>query len=488
MGRYGFLVPSMDIPVDASGRASTMVYPVHKALVYASTLRDISTFLRSLSPANPSDNMEQHMVKGVIDMPWENLTQKSDEEPLVNPINLNQAEDAIHAFRNSSKLATKYEHSWFGSGLADVSKWVFDGMDTKLSSIQSTLQRLLKVISNNASQALSQEERGIALERQMSASQIASMKRALSQQIDTWAEFAHSDLRDHLGLAFVGKDWKNLEWWKLFWKIDDVHFITSDILQRYWLIQAEKKMIWLSGQMEQANVVQTLQPSTRMDYMKEYGTNLNMAPKDEAESREYTFGSLPPPRLISDISAELSLRAMTKSAPSEKFAYPWPQDISRARSFLSKTTIPPLQALCQGLLLQTISITVLTSSFSAILCYYVSTTSFYEAGAIAAVGFVYSLHRLQKKWNFAKGSWEENVREEGRRILREVEKKMKTSLLAEDNSGPQAFRDEDMKVARKAIERLHEELDKLDTKPNDRGALHEDNGKGDRISNNVTET
>jgi hypothetical protein len=45
----------------------------------------------------------------------------------------------------------------------------------------------------------------------------------------------------------------------------------------------------------------------------------------------------------------------------------------------------------------------------------ISTTSIYEAGAIAAFGFVYSMRRLQKKWETARGSGRARLgrREEG---------------------------------------------------------------------------
>lgn len=462
----GFLLPSVDALVDDSSPSSTVVYPVHKALVYAGSLQDASTFVRSLNPITPDDTTEQHIFKGVVDGPWENLQRGPGLEPDLNPINLDQAEDAIHAFRNSLKLAMKYEHSWFGSGLADVSKWVFAGTVATPPLPQPSLQRLIEVISQNSIRALSQEEHGLALQRQASSSTAASMKRILSQWLVTWAEFAHSELRDQLGLAFVGKNWKKLAWWKLFWRIDDVTFIVSDILQRSWLVQAEKTMIWLSGQIKQAGRVEALRSS---------GKAISMGGESGIDPPGYGFGSLPPPTRASDIVAEIALKAIANSAPTESFAYPWPQDIARARSSMSRTTIPPLQALCQRLLFQTISTTVLTSALSSLLYVSISTTSVYEAGAIAAVGIVYSMQRLQKKWNFAINNWEANVREEGRRTLREVEEKMKTMMLEEDEGDSETFKDRDRWVARRAIEVVKEELDKL----NGNGEVDDGNKFGD---------
>lgn len=442
----------MDALVDDSGPSSTVVYPVHKTLIYASNLQNISTLLRNLNPVTPDDTTEKHIFRGIIDGPWENLKQGQDVGLDLNPINLAQAEDAILSFRNSLKLAMKYEHSWFGSGLADVSNWVFAGMVAQPPLPQPTLQRLIEVIGKNSMEALSQDEDSLALQRRTFSSTAASMKKILSQRLVTWAEFAHRDLRDQLGIAFIGKNWKKLAWWKLFWRIDDVTFITSDILRQNWLVQAERTMIWLSGQISQASHVGALRSSSKAIPMG----------GDEVEkvTESPGYGSLPPPPLASDIVAETYLRMIANSSPVDNFAFPWPQNISRARSFLW-TTIPPLQALCQRLLFQTISTTVLTSSLSTLLYISISTTSIYEAGAIAAVGFIYSMQRLQKKWGLAINVWEANVREEGRRVLREVEEKMRMMLLEEEEGDADSFKDRDRLVARRAIELVKEELSKL---------------------------
>ena len=45
----------------------------------------------------------------------------------------------------------------------------------------------------------------------------------------------------------------------------------------------------------------------------------------------------------------------------------------------------------------------------------------YEAGAVAAFGLVWSLRRMQKKWETARKFWEGEVREEGRKAVRAVE-------------------------------------------------------------------
>ena len=45
-------------------------------------------------------------------------------------------------------------------------------------------------------------------------------------------------------------------------------------------------------------------------------------------------------------------------------------------------------------------------------------TGLYEAGAFAALGIIWSLRRMQKKWEAARSFWENEVREEGKKAVR----------------------------------------------------------------------
>jgi hypothetical protein len=99
----------------------------------------------------------------------------------------------------------------------------------------------------------------------------------------------------------------------------------------------------------------------------------------------------------------------------------WPLNIPLTRSYLTTDTVPALQALAQKLVLQTLTTSSFVSAFAALT--YVSTlsTGLYEAGAVAAVGIVWSLRRMQGKWETARKFWEGEVREEGRKAVRSVE-------------------------------------------------------------------
>lgn len=375
------------------------------------------------------------MLKSVIDGNWTDLQSIAGHS--LSPINLTQAESAIKSFRESSGSTAVYQRAWFESGLANLSDWSEEGLNGQAPALKPAVRRLIEHIVDNAREAvlLHEEE----TKKQIESTNVpVSTRNSLDQAIIWWAEVSHTELRDQLGNAFIGRDWKKLLWWKLFWRVDDVSFIAADLLQQSWLVEAEKEMIWHFGRIEQTGLGDPakllLRPQTVVDV--------------EARATQSSLSSLAT-REEPIAHAPSSIRL-------------WPQEISHARTQLSATTIFPFQALSQRLLLEAISITFLTSSLSAQLYFAISSTSIYEAGAIAALGFVYSLHRLQSKWSSASKTWEGSVMEEGRKILRDVEDKMRRMVR---NGGRKVVDErevEDRRLVLQRLEGVRNALDKLD--------------------------
>ena len=437
-GDHSFLIPGLEIPSSTGGRNSAIFYPVHKALVYADGLEDVPSLFTAESQ---SAHNSSAMVRGVVDDMWSNLNSESGPDQRLSPINLAHAESAIDSFRKSVEQAVEYEHSWFSSGLANVSTWVLEGLNVQAPTLKPTLRRLIETMSNNAEQAILEEEETRTRQLTSAARSASTAKENLMQGLQMWAEVAHTELRSQLDYAFSSRTWRKLAWWKLLWRVDDVGFITEDVLQRAWLVEAEKEMIWLTGRVTQA-MAEGLWPS-----------------RSSGSARPSLWGQNP---YLSDIAKEALQAKYPEVNIFETGSRPWPQDIAVARSSISRATIPPLQALSQTLVLQTISTTALISSFSALVYFSVSTTSVYEAGAIAAIGLAYSMQRLQKKWSIAIGAWQEAVREVGRGLLRDVEERMKT-LIREAMQGSLDKREvEQRRVAREALRVVREALEKLD--------------------------
>lgn len=439
---YSFLIPGLEAPNSNGGPTSAILYPVHKALVYAEGLEYVS----SLFTAEPqSAHIPSGVVRAVVDATWNNLNSEPGSEKLLCPINLTHAESAIDSFRKSVEMAVEYEHSWFDSGLANLSTWLVEGLDMQASTLKPTLRRLIETMSNNAEQAILEEEE---VKTRLLSSNVLSASTAeknLLKGLKMWVEVAHKELRGQLDYAFSSRTWRKLAWWKLLWRVDDVGFITTDVLQRAWLVEAEKEMIWLSGRVIQSTA-EGLWP-------------FRSAPKSKRPKP--SWGQFPS-HVISDLANEVWQAQHPNVNFLETVSRPWPQKISRARSSLSRATIAPLQALSQSLLFQTVSTTALTSSLSALIYVSVSTTSVYEAGAIAAIGFALSMRRLQKKWSLAIEAWEETVRETGRRVLRDAEEEMK-AIIRETGKGSLDEKEvEARRVAREAVGRVRKALEELD--------------------------
>ena len=438
----GYLVPGLEMKNSAACKSSTVRYPVHKALILAEGLENIAS-LGLLDSQRPYT--QRQMEKGVIDASWSNLQDLSLKQGIC-PINLATGEFAIESFRKSLDLAVQYEHAWFDSGLANLTTWLLEGLDLKPPALKPTLQRLIETVCHNAEWAIHKERE--VMTRKYTLTTVSPATRALLQEgIIQWAEFAHTELRDQLDHVFLSRSWKKLAWWKLFWRVDDVGFIVSDVLQRAWLIEAEKEMIWHSGRFYEAG-------------LGDPETYLRRSTLPQPSSHK--IGQLPPDRRMSDITTDIVGAEGKVVDPFDFLPRPWPQEISHARASLFRATIPPLQALSQSLLLQTISTTVLTSCLSTILYVSVSTTSVYEAGAIAAIGFVYSMRRLQKEWSLAREAWVGTVREEGRKVLRAVEEGMRAMLM----HGGKGERDEReiqaRSIAWEGVKRVREDLKGLE--------------------------
>ena len=389
------LVPGLEIATSSSGR-STVTYPVHRALVYEEGLNSLGTF--AAFEAREARPRRRLMLKGVIDWSWSTVQQRDDPGQAMSPINLALAERAIETFRNSLDKSLDYEHLWFDAGMPALSMWLLEGTESTSDSVKPSVASLIETICESTHQSIRNEAVRQA-QRDQEATISASTRDVISQGISIWSENAHAELRDRLHSAFGSKSWKKTKWWKLFWRVDDVGYVSSDILQRAWLVEAEKEMIWIVGRIHQSGLLGIPQ--------------LRPTPVVDPEDTEQKLGGKPPAPSATDLAPQAS----TFDEP-QAIKHPWPQHIAHARSALASLTVPPLQALSQALLLQTLSTNILTSALSVLLYVSISTTSIYESGAIAATGLIYSLRRLQNRWEAARGEWEAEVREDGRRVLR----------------------------------------------------------------------
>ena len=414
-----------------------MTYPVHKALVYG---EDVEGIL-GMPLVVYSGNIEELgvLIKGAVNVHWESIA--SGDQP-INLISLVQSEAAIASFRRTLDNSTDYEHKWLASNVSSIANFIISGTSsTDTNALNPALKSLISSILNDTSTAIStgKSER-LAFETSSTIPDSTRMR--LLQALTRWAEGAHSELRDQLYFAFTGTPWRKLAWWKLLWRVDDVGFIASDILQRSFLANAEKELIWIDGRIQQAGFY----PASSVP------NSLVMRPTKKVP----TLGTNPPAlRLIDVLSSsyegghqELNFDKSNRHV----------QHIGLARADLI-SSVPTLQALAQKLLLQSLSTTFFTITFSSLLYISLSTTSIYEAGAVGILGIVWSARRLQRMWESAREAWVERVREEGRRTLGTVQASYEGTLQQGGIGVADQAAEEEEKIAEEAVARLRAILD-----------------------------
>ena len=438
-GTASFLVPSLDIVNSSNGRPATVTYPVHKALIYEEGLKNLASFAMIDLHANRRQN--GHMFRGVVDWSW-NISHGLTKDQPVSPINLAMAEAAIDVFRLSLDKSMEYEHMWFDAGMPGITSWLSEGTEIQQGALKPAIRRLIQTVCENSADAIEREET-FELAKEKAETIPQATKRIIDQGISIWAENAHTELRDRLNVAFHSESWRKTKWWKLFWRIDDIGYIASDILQRAWLVGAEKEMIWISGRIHQSGL---LGPP-----------KLRPTPIPDPDEEEQKLGRTPEP-YVEDIVPKNLPSDFTEPLP---VFHPWPQNIFLARSALSRLTVPPIQSVAQNLLIQTIATNVLTSSLSTLLYVSISATSPYEAGAIAAVGLVYSLRRLQKRWEMVRTEWQMQLREDGRRILRRVEEDARVAVREGGRPEVPEIGMEERRTAREAVAKVRRALNAL---------------------------
>ncbi len=401
-----FLVPALETTASATGRFSTVIYPVHKALVIGDGLESAIVYAR-LTASRTLTHVPD-LVKVAIGLDVKKVPETQGE---LSTVNLVAAEAAIRTFRKSLDNSIAYEHGWLDSGVSPLAEWLIQGSEVREGAMKPAVQNLIRSVLEDTAENIDREEIRSS-EETFAATVPDNTRQELNEVLRDWAQQAHTELRDQLDLAFGGRRWRRLSWWKLFWRVDDVGMIATEVLERSWLVEAEKEIIWLAGRLRQAGLLEEnsafFLETTDIDF-----------PSIKPKRKPQALGEAPPAPSLRDLYPQSSADTDIKSPL--PFLRPWPMHIALARIHLRSTTLPPLQALAQTLLLQTLSTTTLTSALSALMYVSISTTSVYEAGAIAALGLVWSLRRLQKRWEASRLEWEGEVREEARRVLRDVE-------------------------------------------------------------------
>lgn len=436
------LAPTAETPKSFQGAVQYVLYPVHKAIIVADGLADSLSLGRYLPGRDGKSPNDFGAVQIALDLRGSVQSNPTEGVENVAVLNMEKAAEALALFRESTDNGTAYEQGWFSSGMPAVTNWLAQGVEAKAAGISPAVSSLTRAV-------LDQATANIMLEKSSKLQELSAqfvphhVRQPLDDATKAWALRGHTELRNQLDIAFASENWAKLRWWKLLWRVDDVSMFTSEVLERNWLVQAEKGLIWLAGRGTEAGVFNAPRPSLNQT------STLGAPGIGTGFESLRTEGSMP--ARPSDLGAAAAAAA----------ASPWPTELSTARATLQATTVPVLQSTAQSLVMQSVTITTVTAALSGLLFTSGYATSLYECGAVAAFGLVWSLRRLQKRWEQSKDEWEGEIREAGRVVLKDTEEQIQTAIRTGGQAPVDTEGDEERRVAQQALDEAKSALEEV---------------------------
>ncbi|KAK5058662.1 hypothetical protein LTR84_010926 [Exophiala bonariae] len=452
-----FLSPSIGTPTAANGRQTTISQPVHSSILVARGLDELILATELLASTNFVTKEDREAIRLIVNL--ENLKQRAPGNILI--VDAAQAEDGLQAFRRSVTEARSYEHKWVDSGLPGLSDWLNQSSAAQSTTkLPSPLKNLVSSILSTATRNLQAE---VALESRSSKSRSLSVatQAQLEESIEEFSRHAHQELQSGLASAWSSRNWRKLAWYKLFWRVDDVGLIITDLVTNAWLPRTERAVYELSGRLSQAGISPT---DVAADLPRADGLEISTprtssivepTPILQAQSSLATDPPVEPVIINTDGMAELKLAPI--AAPT-----PLSSSISRIRAEQMEQAIIGLTSTAQQIVLKTLSLSGMSAGLSALTYASLSTGGIYEAGTIVALGTIYALWRMQGDWHKATKALEDDLLDEGRTVIQRIVGRM--HQLVED--GGRFVADpvevQTRRAAEQAVAKARDELSKLE--------------------------
>jgi chemotaxis protein histidine kinase CheA len=439
--------PFITIPAATDGRQSVISQPVHRTLLVMSGLDQLLSVAELLARTRFASETEKKLVDVVVDTTGEMKT--SDLKTIA--VSTVKAEEGLRIVREAFANATQYEKAWTESGMPALSRWLASSSAKTSTGLSSTLRDViasaLEATSNNiATEA--QEAEATARSKALSD----ASRKSLEIAIATFARQGHAELQSGLAAAWSSRNWRKLAFWKLFWRVDDVPLVVTDLVTTAWLPRTERAVYELSGRLKQAGIPTAIYPEPTaisepqisavpvVENVKEMAANPAATPlilASTATTESVSTPVLPPHRTLTHAGP------LPYTTPSLASA------ISSSRQKFITTAITSLTSSAQQIVLKAATITGVSASLSALSFLSITSGSIYESATIVALGTAYALRRMQKEWEVQCKDLENGLMEEGRSVLKQTEEKMRR--LVRDAS--QVVEDEvEMRIRKEATD------------------------------------
>ncbi|QIX01459.1 hypothetical protein AMS68_006976 [Peltaster fructicola] len=430
------LVPSLTIPASA-GRVGFVRSPVHKSLIIAGGI-DGAIQLGRIPVVDDSV-----LISAVVDI----AARGGWDDGTVKTVDTASASEALQKFRVDQSSGGSFGNKWLTSNIPTISAWLTNASETvananiveqyaasTLTAVQLSINEAQLVEDGNNESSLVNDE----------------VRDRLQTVIQDWSAEAHNDLRNNLVTALDSRAWRRTAWYRLLWRIDDVSYSSTDILNQCWLNETEQRLAFISGRIREAGLASD-------EELKENGISVKLITSGIREE-------LATPKSEKLTAAELVqlptmlTRIHEQSGIDPLFDPPWPQTINLSRQSMLHTSVPAMHRKAQGLVLSTFSTIGGTSALGAWLWVASSGVALYEAGAIAALGLVWSLRRLQRLWGKERDDFSATVQENGRKVLVEIEDQLRRLVRDGGRVIPVAADREGLQRAMLAVENCRQAL------------------------------
>lgn len=452
--REATLAPLLTTPNSAGGRVGFVRYPVHKAIIVAEGITGTLEYGQL-----PRNFTSDQMVTTALSLPLRPSTGviSTEEVATTDTVDIDLASHALTLFRTNTANGAQFSEEWLTSRLPAISEWLSTPTHASDRGMNVAIRNLVTSVLSSTSFAVGRAEAEQTSEANK-ATVTDAKRNDLQSTISMWSQEAHQDLQTNLIAALASKTWRRTAWWRLFWRIDDVSVSAGDILRLSWLTEAQQALAFVSGRIHEAGLA-------TLDELKEAGSSakqvfaasIDPVPVEQTEPK--TAQAMTPADLLQ--TPTLLARMQQQSGVNALFDPPWPQTIHLSRQQMLHTLVPSMHAKAQALLLSAMTVTGGSAALGAWL--YIATGGFmiYEAGAVAALGLVWSLRRMQRLWGKEREGFAITLQEDGRRVLAEVESHLR-KIVKEGGRG--GVRPEDARnwdIARRAVSRCAEALERI---------------------------
>ncbi|KAJ9617292.1 hypothetical protein H2200_001013 [Cladophialophora chaetospira] len=441
-----FLSPTVGTPTAASGRQVAIAQPVHSCILVTKGLDELILAAELLASTNFTALEDRESVRVVVNL--EDTKEKTLGQVIV--VDATSAEEGLAAIRRSLAEATDYEHKWVGSGMPSLSSWfTLASAARSEGKLPAPIQALIFSLLATATSNLQVQA---SLEARSNDARVLSLasRSNLDEAIEEFSRNAHQELQSGLASAWDSRNWRKLAWYKLFWRVDDVGLIITDLVTNAWLPSTERAVYELSGRLSQAGIT----PVEAQPPQPALVAEAEPRPVLQAQVDIATDPPVQPVLVNTTGTTEVKMASISQSLALSS-------SISRTRSQQMSHAIAELTSTAQQIVLKTASLAGLSGGLSLLTYLSITPGSLYEAGTIAALGTAFALWRMQGDWQRATKWLEESLYEEGKSVIKKIVGRMRA--LVEDSS--RVIEDEvevqSRRQAEDAVLRAKEELARL---------------------------